>query len=86
LQAHKVNVGLEDLGAQTVKNIALPVRIHRVSSTPPVVISTFKAITDKPSIAVLPFTNMSSDPEQEYFANGLAEDLITDCRKCLVCW
>jgi adenylate cyclase len=70
----------EDLGEQQVKNIARPVRVYRVRApgadvkapAPPVL-----ALPDKPSIAVLPFANMSSDPEQEFFADGIAEDIIT---------
>ena len=42
-------------------------------------------ITDKPSIAVLPFANMSGDPEQEFFADGITEDIITDCRASAIC-
>jgi len=71
----------EDLGEQQVKNIARPVRIYRVrdgttakapsQSSPPL------PLPDKPSIAVLPFANMSGDPEQEYFADGMVEEIIT---------
>src|SRR5438093_4166155 len=68
----------EDLGEQQVKNIARPVRVYRVRDA-----STAKAsapplpLPDKPSIAVLPFANMSGDPEQEYFADGMVEEIIT---------
>ena len=69
----------EDLGEQQVKNIARPVRIYRVRDT-----SAAKPVTapvlplpDKPSIAVLPFANMSGDPQQEYFADGMVEEIIT---------
>src|SRR6266849_3937954 len=69
----------EDLGEQQVKNIARPVRVYRVrdgdaatESPPPVLL-----LPDKPSIAVLPFANMSGDPEQDYFADGMVEDIIT---------
>ena len=69
----------EDLGEQQVKNIARPVRVYRVrdlvvakASAQPVL-----PLPDKPSIAVLPFANMSGDPEQEYFVDGMVEEIIT---------
>src|SRR5215469_15828209 len=70
----------EDLGEQQVKNIARPVRIYRIRE--PGVASKSPAapslpLPDKPSIAVLPFANMSGDPEQEYFADGVVEEIIT---------
>jgi TolB-like protein/Tfp pilus assembly protein PilF len=74
----KVKVAFEDIGAQTLKNIAEPVRAYRVTDTPAVAVATPKQISDKPSIAVLPFTNMSGDPEQEYFSDGITEDIITE--------
>jgi len=71
----------EDLGEQQVKNIARPVRVYRVrdpgaaaASKPPAPVL---PLPDKPSIAVLPFANMSGDPEQEYFADGMVEEIIT---------
>jgi len=75
---NKVEVGFDDLGTQIVKNIAEPVRVYRVSGTPRVSMTMPRAGTDKPSIAVLPFTNMSGDPEQEFFSDGITEDIITE--------
>jgi len=69
-----------DTGAQQVKNIAEPVHVFRVAAPGPGRPSELPAalpLPDKPSVAVLPFTNMSGDPEQEFFANGIAEDVIT---------
>jgi adenylate cyclase len=74
----KVKIGFDDLGAQALKNIAEPVRVYRVTSMPRVALGAAKAISDKPSIAVLPFTNMSGDPEQRYFGDGVVEDIITE--------
>lgn len=74
---NKLDTGFEDLGPQEVKNIAEPVRAYRttaVMAAPPP--SEELPLPDKPSIAVLPFDNMSGDPEQEFFADGLAEDII----------
>ncbi|MGH7187023.1 MAG: adenylate/guanylate cyclase domain-containing protein, partial [Pseudomonadota bacterium] len=74
----KVKAGFEDLGAQALKNIAQPVRAYRATGTPAFSVATTKPVSDKPSIAVLPFTNMSGDPEQEYFSDGITEDIITE--------
>jgi adenylate cyclase len=69
-----------DAGAQQVKNIAEPVRVFRVAASSPALpvgIMSAPQLPDKPSAAVLPFTNMSSESEQEFFADGIAEDIIT---------
>jgi adenylate cyclase len=75
---NKLKVGFDDLGAQTLKNIAEPVRAYCVVGTPAITASAPKPISDKPSIAVLPFTNMSGGPEQAYFSDGITEDIITE--------
>ena len=77
--AGKVDISFEDLGEQQLKNIARRVRVYRarVAGTTEYVHRPSLALPDKPSVAVLPFTNMSSDPEQEFFADGIAEDVIT---------
>jgi TolB-like protein len=73
----KIDIGFDDLGTQTIKNIADPVHVYRVhrESEP---VRKQLPLPDKPSIAILPFTSMSSDADQERFADGLTEDLITD--------
>src|SRR6478672_5729661 len=78
----KVESTLEDMGAQTLKNIAEPMRAWRVRIGPgaiklPTDTAQPLALPDKPSIAVLPFQNLSGDPEQEYFADGMVEEIIT---------
>src|SRR5262249_9795132 len=72
----KVKVGFDDLGARSLKNISHSVRAYRVTGTPSVV--AVRVTAEKPSIAVLPFTNMSADPEQQYFSDGITEDIITE--------
>jgi adenylate cyclase len=74
----------EDLGDQQVKNIARPVRVYRVrddaaglAEEPGPASPQPLPLPDKPSIAVMPFQNMSGDPEQEYFADGMVEEIIT---------
>jgi adenylate cyclase len=77
----KLAVGFVDLGEQQVKNIAQPIKAYRISSetspTAASVVGVSLPLPDKPSIAVLPFANMSGDPEQEYFADGMVEEIIT---------
>src|SRR6266478_5568091 len=80
--AGKLDLAFEDIGEQQLKNIARPMRVFHVrldrameaardASQPSL------TLPDKPSVAVLPFANMSDDPEQEFFADGIAEDVIT---------
>ena len=81
--ANKLGLKFDDLGEKNLRNIAETVRVYRVSvsANPAGVIVGGTVEGSKPSVAVLPFTNMSGDPAQEYFADGLAEDLITDLSK-----
>ena len=87
--AGKLDLVFEDMGEHTLKNIARPVRLYRVlpgapaapGTTAPANDPSLLALPDKPSIAVLAFTNMSNETEQEFFADGLAEDIITDLSK-----
>src|SRR5215475_12684625 len=87
----KVDIAFEDMGPQKLKNIAEPMRAWRLGITAsscaaapmeaPVESTQALAIPDKPSIAVLPFQNISGDPVQEYFADGMVEEIITALSK-----
>jgi adenylate cyclase len=85
----KLDFTFADMGDQQVKNIARPVRAHRIlvgaEAVAPVGAAdartaSARPMAQKPSIAVLPFANMSGDAEQEYFSEGITEDIITTCR------
>jgi adenylate cyclase len=80
---NKLDFSFEDMGEQQVKNIARPIRTHRIVMSGGVDAGhpaepTVRAAHQKPSIAVLPFANMSGDAEQEYFSDGITEDIITN--------
>ena len=82
----KVAANFVDAGEQSLKNIARPVRVYRLDIAPKAATASdvprpIPAQSDKPSIAVLAFNNMSGDPEQEYFSDGISEDIITDLSK-----
>jgi TolB-like protein len=84
---NKLTAHYEYMGEQRVKNIETPVRAYRVLTADATRVQTTSAergkleLPDKPSIAILPFSNMSGDPEQEYFNDGIVEDIITDLSK-----
>ena len=87
----RLDLSVSDLGQTQLKNIAEPLRLYSLAvgvpaktkpvtqgeSVPPIAPAAAPSLPDKPSIAVLPFTNMSGDPEQEYFVDGMVEDIIT---------
>ena len=80
--AGKLDLVFEDLGERELKNIARPVRVFRVGPSKARLdaVPTLP-LPEKPSIAVLPFANLSGDPEQEYFADGMVEEIITALSK-----
>jgi TolB-like protein len=85
----RLDYTFEDLGEQQVKNIARPARVYRVrdvtaSKSPSVPAQPELPLPDKPSVAVLPFANLTGDPEQEYFADGMVEEIITAL--CRIRW
>ena len=82
----KMEAEFEDMGEQDLKNVAEPVRVYRIAAdravlSAPSPTTDALPLPDKPSIAVLPFDNLSGDPEQEYFADGITEDIITALSK-----
>jgi TolB-like protein len=92
-QIHKLPYAFEDLGERNVKNIARPVRVYAVGASavaalPPVDVAVrprsarrrvgLRRDTPRLSIVVLPFANLSSDPDQQYFADGITDDVTTD--------
>ena len=82
---NRLDLTFEDMGERRLKNIERPIRVYSISLDTPsnreADVAAATSREDKPSVAVLPFTNMSGDPEQEYFSDGITEDIITDLSK-----
>src|SRR5262245_66095257 len=72
----KLDANFQDAGEQELKNIARPVRVYQLPGSGATEAPAL-ALPDKPSIAVLPFENLSGDSDQEYFADGMVEDIMT---------
>ena len=85
----RLALACEDLGEQVLKNIVKPVRVYQVIGPKAIATAQVRSnesarslpLPDKPSIIVLPFINMSNDPEQDYFSDGITEDITTDLSK-----
>src|SRR5882757_1017161 len=77
----RLDLAFEDMGERRLKNIEAPIRVYSISVDRPSSDGAASAGQERPSIAVLPFVNMSGDPEQEYFSDGITEDIITDLSK-----
>jgi adenylate cyclase len=78
---NRLQLAFEDRGEQQLKNIEKPIRVYDVLLEEPIIADAISMKGDRPSIVVLPFNNMSGDPEQEYFSDGITEDIITDLSK-----
>src|SRR3989440_7782442 len=77
----RLDLAFEDMGERRLKNIETPIRVYSIAVDRPSGDGAASAGQERPSIAVLPFVNMSGDPEQEYFSDGITEDIITDLSK-----
>ena len=83
---NRLDLVFEDMGEHKLKNIEQPVRVYSLSHEESTAANTARNRDQRPSVAVLPFSNLSGDPEQEYFSDGITEDIITDLSKISGLW